>query len=124
MKFLIDEDMPRSLAPALRASGFDAVDARDAGLRGHADAEVFSRAVAEGRVLITEDLGFSNLLAFPLGQHAGIVVARFPSQVPTWTLNQAVVEALRSVTEAEVVGGLVIVEPGRVRLRRLPSPTP
>ncbi|GMU23037.1 MAG: hypothetical protein AMXMBFR13_31210 [Phycisphaerae bacterium] len=31
MRFLIDEDMPRSLAPALAAAGFEALDIRDLG---------------------------------------------------------------------------------------------
>jgi len=31
--FLVDEDLPRSLAGALRAAGHQALDARDVGLR-------------------------------------------------------------------------------------------
>lgn len=50
--FLVDEDIPRSLAVSLREAGFQAEDVRDAGLRGHSDAELAgSIAVLEpGRV--------------------------------------------------------------------------
>ena len=37
----IDEDLPRSLATALREEGLAAEDARDVGLRGQDDASVF-----------------------------------------------------------------------------------
>ena len=36
-RFLIDEDMPRSLAKVLRAKGFEVLDVRDCGLRGRSD---------------------------------------------------------------------------------------
>ncbi|HLF89938.1 MAG TPA: DUF5615 family PIN-like protein [Anaerolineales bacterium] len=34
LRFLTDEDVPRSTARVLRNAGFDAVDVRDVGLRG------------------------------------------------------------------------------------------
>lgn len=48
IKFVIDEDMPRSTAKALRSKGIDALDIRDHGLRGKGDDEVFSFAQKEG----------------------------------------------------------------------------
>lgn len=44
LRFLTDEDVPRSTARILREAGFDAVDTRDVGLRGKSDAEVFAYA--------------------------------------------------------------------------------
>lgn len=34
LRFITDEDVPRSTARVLRDAGFDAVDVRDVGLRG------------------------------------------------------------------------------------------
>jgi predicted nuclease of predicted toxin-antitoxin system len=120
-RFLIDEDLPRSLARELREAGIDAVDGRDVGLRGRPDREVFAFAVSEGRALLTGDLGFGNVLAFPASSHHGIVVARFPSQMPVRTLNDAILGAIRTLTDDEIEQAVVIVEPGRIRLR---SPSP
>ena len=47
IKFLIDEDMPRSTARELRNSGYAAYDVRDVGLRGHSDSEVFNQEVTK-----------------------------------------------------------------------------
>ena len=116
--FLVDEDLPRSLARALSIAGMEAVHVIDAGMRGRPDADVLAGASRSGRALVTADLDFSNLLEYPLGSHAGIVVVRFPNEAPVGTVNAAVVDALRTVADEELPGSLVIVEPGRVRLRR------
>jgi len=62
-RFLVDEDLPRSLARDLRAAGLDAQDVRDVGYRGRPDRDAIELAVSEGRVLLTADLGFGNVLA-------------------------------------------------------------
>lgn len=38
LKFVIDEDMPRSTAIVLRSKGYDVLDARDCGIRGKSPA--------------------------------------------------------------------------------------
>src|SRR5512143_4158740 len=101
-KFLVDEDLPRSLARELRQAGIDAMDARDAGLRGRRDQDVLYFAVSENRAVLTADLGFANLLAFPPSSHHGMVVARFPNQTPIRILNEAVLAAVRSLTDDEI----------------------
>ena len=118
LNFLTDEDMPRSLAPRLRGAGFDATDVRDVGLRGHTDLEVFAYAVAHGSVLITADMGFANVLHFPQSSHVGIVIVRFPNEVSATTQNTAVLSAIEEIDEADFAGSVLIVEPGRVRMRR------
>jgi predicted nuclease of predicted toxin-antitoxin system len=60
--FLMDEDVPRSTAKVLREMGFAVLDARDCGLRGRSDDEVFKRAQKESATILTEDVGFANLL--------------------------------------------------------------
>src|SRR5262245_41361302 len=117
-RFLIDEDLPRSLAPFLTAAGFLAEDVRDRGLRGQSDEAVFGDAVANGFTILSGDLGFGNLGRFRLGTHHGIVVSRFPNDWPVGALNKAILAGLRGLTDEEIAGNLVVIEPGRVRLRR------
>ncbi len=61
--FLVDEDLPRSTARALRAQGYDAHDVRDVGLLGHPDQDVFTRAQALNAVILTADTDFANISA-------------------------------------------------------------
>ena len=53
LRFITDEDVPRSTARVLRDAGFDAIDVRDVGLRGKSDQEVL-RAIQElGKICFT-----------------------------------------------------------------------
>jgi predicted nuclease of predicted toxin-antitoxin system len=117
-RFLVDEDLPRSLARHLRERGIEADDVRDVGLRGMPDSEIFRFAVESGAALLSADLGFANILAFPTGTHNGIVVARFPNETPVSALNQAIAAALMLLSPQDVSGNLIILEPDRIRLRR------
>jgi hypothetical protein len=69
-------------------------------------------------LLLSRDLGFGNLLRFPLGSHSGIGVVRYPNDASTATVIEAVIEAVQRVDETEIQGALMIIEPGRIRLRR------
>jgi hypothetical protein len=40
-RFLIDEDMPRSIADLLKSAGFECFDVRDIGLKGSKDELIF-----------------------------------------------------------------------------------
>ena len=92
--FLVDEDLPRSLARSLSAAGMQSIHVIEAGLRGRSDSDVLAEANRNRRTLLTADLDFSNLLQYPLGSHAGIVIARFPNETPVEVLNQAIVSAV------------------------------
>lgn len=117
-RFLIDADLPRSLARHLRAAGFQAEDVRDVGLRGSPDEDIFAYAVSRALVLLSGDVDFGNILRFPLGSHPGIVVTRFPNEVSTAQLNEAILQAVQSLSEEDLAGNLAIIEPGRIRLRK------
>ncbi|OGW28894.1 MAG: hypothetical protein A2X59_09135 [Nitrospirae bacterium GWC2_42_7] len=118
IKFVIDEDMPRSTAKILRANGYEALDVRDVGLRGKSDNEVFKFAQQEKAVILTGDLGFGNLLHFPVGSHSGIVIAHFPNEISTLELNNQIIKAFATLTQIDFTGNLIIIEPGKLRFRR------
>jgi len=117
IRFLIDEDMPRSTAKLLREAGFECLDVRDVGLRGSKDDAIYQRAQEENCILMTGDLGFGNSLRYPLGSHKGIVIARFPNEMPSDKLNQILIDAIKNV-QKDLSGNLTIIEPDKIRIRR------
>ncbi len=120
-RFLVDEDLPRSLAPFLTAAGLFAEDVRDRGLRGHPDDNVLRDAVAHGVALLSGDLGFANLVRFPLGTHHGIVVARVPNDWPVAALSGAILAGLRGLTDEEITNGRRDFSSTRALLREVSS---
>jgi Domain of unknown function (DUF5615) len=87
IQFLLDEHYPGWLAEDLAADGVDAValTAHRPGLRGVDDQRVLEAAVAERRVVVTEDVSTFGLAATLVPDHLGIVYchhARFPRTRP------------------------------------------
>jgi predicted nuclease of predicted toxin-antitoxin system len=119
-KFIIDEDMPRSTGKVLNDLGYEIKDVRDYGLRGAEDDAIFQFAQKHQSVLITGDMGFSNILHFPIGSHFGILIGHFPNEMTTGEVNHQIVEGIRGFAEGDFKGNLIIVEPGKVRIRRSP----
>ena len=117
-KFVIDEDMPRSTAEILRGFGYEVKDIRDYGLHGADDEEVYQFTQNDQAVLITGDKDFGNILRFPIGSHFGIVIAHFPNEMTTNEVNRQLVERFRDFTEVDFKGNLIIIEPGKVRIRK------
>ena len=63
MLFLIDAQLPPSLAGALRAAGFDAVHLVDLGLLAATDRQIWQEASSRRAILVTKDKDFSLLRA-------------------------------------------------------------
>jgi|SRR5580658_9399204 len=117
-RFLVDEDLPRALAPALRQAGLDARDAREEGLRGQPDANIFSFAVERGFVIVTADVEFGNELVYPPHSHHGVLLVRLPETLPGPTIVQMTVTPIVMVASEDLARTIVVIEPGRVRIRR------
>lgn len=115
-EFLVDENLPRSLAPRLRAAGFQARDVRDLGLRGAPDTEIFEFALTHGLVLLTSDLGFGLMLR-SRPEAPGVVLARLPNEWTAWAVNELLEKSLSNLPDYSP-GTLVVIEPERIRVRR------
>ncbi|OGM25920.1 hypothetical protein A3D00_00900 [Candidatus Woesebacteria bacterium RIFCSPHIGHO2_02_FULL_38_9] len=118
MNAVIDEDLQRSLSDVLSSSGFKIFDSRDCGLRGKPDEVIFKFAQRQKAVLFSGDLDFSNIIRFPLGTHYGICILRFPNEMSTDLINANVKILLRKLKVGDYKGNLVILSPGKVRIRK------
>ena len=120
-RFLVDEDLPRGLASALRAAGLDARDVRDEGLRGQPDAKIFAYAVEQGFVIVTADIEFGNELVYPPRTHHGVILVRLPETLPGPAIVHAIITPIRMVSTEDLAATIVVIEPGRIRIRRADS---
>lgn len=118
MKIVIDEDLSRSLGVVLQKVGHEVFDIRDHGLRGKPDKEIFYFAQQRKAVLFSGDLGFANILEFPLGSHFGIAILRFPNEMQTYVINELVASLLEKISEKDTMGSLIIFSPHQMRIRR------
>ena len=86
--------------------------------KGASDEWVMDRAFAEGRILITEDRDFGELVYAAGRSTAGVVFVKFHRRA-RGAKPAAVLEALAKLGE-RLRGGFAVVEPGRVRLAKRP----
>ncbi len=62
VKFIVDAQLPPSLAIALREAGYDVQAVREIGLRDAEDCEIWEYALANQAGIITKDQDFADLL--------------------------------------------------------------
>jgi predicted nuclease of predicted toxin-antitoxin system len=101
----------------LRELGHDADTVVDEGLKSADDAIIAAAARQNGRMLFTLDRGLGDMRSYAPGEHPGIVVFR-PRLSGPGTVNAFVEEFVRTQNLEKMAGCLVIVEPGKVRVRR------
>jgi predicted nuclease of predicted toxin-antitoxin system len=117
VKLKTDENLPVEAAEILRDVGFDAESVWDEGLSGAEDQSIAHRLRSESRTLLTLDLDFANIQAYPPGDYHGIIVLRLKTQGKT-TVLKYVRSVAALLTTRTPHGELWIVERDRVRFRR------
>lgn len=120
MKFKLDECLDARLAGRLRSSGHDSLTVADQGLRGVPDPELHDHCRGEGRILITFDLDFSNVVRYPPADTPGLVVFRGPDTL--LATGRVLLDTLiAALADEDPTGKLWIVEPGRIRVYEPPD---
>lgn len=117
MKFKIDENLPVEIANLLQQAGYDAVTVYDQKLTGKTDPEIANICNKENRAIVTLDLDFSDIRAYPPKDFAGLIVLRLKRQDKLHVLEvfQCILEVL---AEEQLVKRLWIVEENRIRIRK------
>jgi predicted nuclease of predicted toxin-antitoxin system len=117
LRFLADESCDGGIVAALRSAGFDPVSVRETSL-GVSDTDVIRLATGEGRILITEDKDFGQLVYASGEGHVGVVLLRYPFPLAL----QIATELARLIVERgeSLVHGFTVVQPGRIRIHKRP----
>jgi len=118
MRFLANENFPGDAVALLCSRGHDVVWVRS-DAPGSADAEIIARAQSEGRILLTFDKDFGDLV-FRIGLPAtsGVILFRIAPTSPFGVAKKAL-----AVLESrdDWAGHFAVIEENRVRMTVLPS---
>jgi len=114
VRWLADECIDAALVARLRSSGHDVVYMAEIAPAA-TDTEVMARAQSEGRLLLTEDKDFGDLVYRHGGQAPGIVLLRLDPAMHA--LKQERLEAAIARFGEDLFGRYMIVEEARFRSR-------
>lgn len=119
MRLFLDQDVYSVTAKFLRDAGHDVITASDIGCSRATDTELLGFAHQEGRIMVTRDRDFGELV-FLKDLGAGVIYLRIsPSALQAG--HQELERVLMTHSEAELRCAFVVVEPGRYRFRKIPA---
>lgn len=120
MKFLVDNALSPRLAAGLCAAGHDAVHVRDIGLQSATDIAIFEIAADQSRIIVSEDTDFGTMLALRDAAAPSVVLFRGMLDRRAGSLLDTLVANMAAVEADLEAGAVVVFEPSRIRIRRLP----
>ena len=107
------------VASWLNSQGHDATHLRDEGLQRLHNGEIFTKAIAESRIIVTFDLDFGEIVALSKGRKAGVILFRLRNTRTSFVI-QRLSDVISECVDVLMRGAIVIVEETRYRVREFP----
>ena len=108
--------MPREAISLIATDGYKVFSVFDEHLEGTDDSRVISVCKKEGLALITCDLHFSDICAYPPAEYHGIIVLR-PRRQGRPSILRLVVDLIPQFDRTKLLGKLWIVSERSIRVR-------
>jgi predicted nuclease of predicted toxin-antitoxin system len=122
MKFLADMGISPKSVTFLQSLGHDAVHLHEQGLDRLEDSTILEKARNEGRVLLTHDLDFGELMAASGAQLPSVVIFRLRNMRPE-RVNRHLKEIVSQHRYSLDEGAILSVTEDQIRIRLLPIRT-
>lgn len=120
MRFLVDENRSPQIAELLAGAGHDAVHVRNVGMHTARDADVLAAARTEGRVVISADTDFGDLLSSSNAGGPSILLLRRQQQRRASDIAALILANLDQIAADLETGAVVVLDSDRVRIWSLP----
>ncbi len=119
MKFLADMGIAQSTVHWLLENGYNAIHLREENFHRATDTEILNKAKNEGRIVLTCDLDFGNLMAASSRFSPSVIIFRLENEKPD-NINRRLKQVLNESANALEKGAIISVEEIRHRVRLLP----
>lgn len=119
IKLLADMNISPQTVTALQEQGSDIIRVSEVMSGTASDLEILEFARQENRVIVTQDLDFSMLLALGGYNKPSLITLRLSLTDPN-IVTQKLIDTIPQVEEILIEGGAVTIEDASVRTRRLP----
>ena len=116
LRFIVDQGMSPTIADELRRAGYDAVHTHWVGFAAASDTEIVECAIEEGRVIITQDVDYSDIMYKRGLLKPAIVLFRDRRGKPALH-RQRLIGALPDITAALAEGAIIVFGDASMRVR-------
>jgi predicted nuclease of predicted toxin-antitoxin system len=116
-RFKIDENLPHEFVDILNENGHDALSVYQQKLSGKPDSQIADICKKENRIIITLDIGFSDIRNFPPSDYPGILVIRSNEQDKI-TLINILNTVIPKLNVTEIKNHLWIIDKDKIRIRK------
>lgn len=119
LSFVADVHISPLTVTALKLQGYDIVRSTDLLPATAADAEILEFARVDGRIVVTQDLDFSMLVALSRHSQPSLITLRLSSAKPD-VVTQKLLDVLPTIESELTEGAAVTINDDTVRIRKLP----
>lgn len=119
LRFLVDMNLSPRIVTDLRQQEWDILRVSQVLPMDAPDSEILEFARQQNRVIITQDLDFSSLLALGGYKKPSLITFRLSVPDPE-TVTRKLLESLPDIEEKLLEGCAVVIDDRRVRVRLLP----
>ena len=119
LRFLVDMNLSPSIVTDLQQQRWDILRVSQVLPMDAEDFEILEFARQQNRVIITQDLDFSSLLALGGYEKPSLITFRLSVPEPE-TITRKLLELLPHIEDRSAEGCAVTIDDRRVRVRRLP----
>ncbi len=119
MRFLADAGVSPDTVAFLARLGHEAIHVRALDMHRAQDRELVDYARSEGRVIVTFDLDFGDILALGVLDRPSVMLLRLSDERPA-EVNRRLGTVVAEQEAALESGALILVEDVRYRVRKLP----
>ncbi len=116
MRFLTDENIPPKIVAYLEGLGHDVKPILGERLSGISDEAVMEKAMDEGHTLVTFDKHFGNILRYPPGKMAGVILLKIHPPV-IGKITGALDNFFKKHGESPLQGKLIVLSSKGYRVR-------
>jgi len=119
MKLLLDQGLPQSASTLLSSQGFDTIHVSEIAMWAAQDTEIIQKAQDDNRTVVTLDADFHSILALNNFRSPSVIRIRI-ERLHAKALTKLLLDVIHQCQDDLENGAAVTVEPGRIRIRRLP----
>ncbi len=119
LRLIADVHISPLTVVSLKSQGYDIIRTTDLLPATAADAEILEFAREEARIILTQDLDFSMLVALNNYDQPSLITLRLSSAKPHF-VSQRLLEVLPSLEQELIKGVAVTIDDKSVRIRKLP----